>query len=125
LKDIPTSGKNKILSLNLQWDNRVFYLEQVDIFMDATFDTVRRDIGLLQIKLRGLNSKLMNNRVSATVAESMAEVIGQQCEASIQVLQSLCQPDAFRDKVLNHKVSTNYHLIVFHSRFCNKSCIFF
>ena len=83
-------------------------MEQVDIFLDVTFDTVRRDVGLLQIKLRGLNSKLMSNRVSATVAGSMAEVIAQQCEASIQVLQSLCQPHAFRDKVLNHKVSACY-----------------
>eukprot|EP00250_Pteridium_aquilinum_P010833 c19659_g1_i1 orf=891-3962(+) len=76
---------------------------KVDIFMDAAFDAVRRDIGLLQIKLRALNSKLMSNRVSSNVAESMAEVIAQQCEASVQVLQSLCQPHAFRDKVLNHK----------------------
>ncbi|KAI5065048.1 hypothetical protein GOP47_0019743 [Adiantum capillus-veneris] len=76
---------------------------KVDIFMDAAFDAVRRDIGLLQTKLRALNSKLMSNRVSSNVAESMAEVIAQQCEASVQVLQSLCQPQAFRDKVLNHK----------------------
>lgn len=77
---------------------------QIDIFMDAAFDAVRRDVGLLQIKLRALNSKLMSNRVSSNVAESMAEVIAQQCEASVQVLQSLCQPHVFRDKVLNHKV---------------------
>lgn len=76
---------------------------KIDIFMDAAFDAVRRDIGLLHMKLRALNSKLMSNRVSSNVAESMAEVIAQQCEASVQVLQSLCQPHVFRDKVLNHK----------------------
>ncbi|MCO5583429.1 hypothetical protein L7F22_037340 [Adiantum nelumboides] len=82
---------------------------KVDIFMDAAFDAVRRDIGLLQTKLRALNAKLMSNRVSSNVAESMAEVIAQQCEASVQVLQSLCQPQAFRDKVLNHKCAIANH----------------
>lgn len=76
---------------------------KVDIFMDVAFDAVRRDIGLLQSKLRVLNSRLLSNKITATVAECMAQVIAQQCEASVQVLQSLCQPHAFRDRLLNHK----------------------
>ena len=75
--------------------------------MDVAFDAVRRAIGLLHSKLRILNAKLMANKVTIAVAESMAQVIAQQCEASVQVLQSLSQPIAFRDRVLAHMVCVN------------------
>ena len=78
--------------------------------MDVAFDAVRRAIGLLHSKLRILNAKLMSNKVTIAVAESMAQVIAQQCEASVQVLQFLSQPIAFRDRVLAHMVCVNNNL---------------
>lgn len=72
--------------------------------MDAAFDVVRRDIGLLQSKLRTLHIKLASKKATLPAAERVGEATAQQCEASLQVLQSLCQTQAFRDQLLHHKV---------------------
>ncbi|KAL2651944.1 hypothetical protein R1flu_020072 [Riccia fluitans] len=76
---------------------------KVDVFMDAAFDVVRRDIGLLQSKLRTLHLKLASKKATLPAAERVGEATAQQCEASLQVLQSLCQTQAFRDQLLHHK----------------------
>ncbi|KAG6548375.1 hypothetical protein Mapa_010154 [Marchantia paleacea] len=76
---------------------------KVDVFMDAAFDVVRRDIGLLQSKLRTLHIKLASKKATLPAAERVGEATAQQCEASLQVLQSLCQTQAFRDQLLHHK----------------------
>lgn len=78
--------------------------QQVEVFMDAAFDVVRRDIGLLQMKLRTLNIKLASKKATLPAAERVGEATAQQCEASLQVLQSLCQTSAFRDLLLHHQV---------------------
>ncbi|CAM6086571.1 unnamed protein product [Calypogeia fissa] len=75
---------------------------KVEIFMDAAFDVVRRDIGLLQSKLRTLHIKLASKKATLPAAERVGEATAQQCEASLQVLQSLCQTQAFRDQLLHH-----------------------
>ncbi|KAJ7568366.1 hypothetical protein O6H91_01G029400 [Diphasiastrum complanatum] len=76
---------------------------KVDVFMDVAFDAVRRDIGLLQSKVRTLHNKLSKNKTTFSAAERVAQTIVQQCEASLQVLQSLCEPQDFRDQLLKHK----------------------
>ncbi|KAH9538566.1 hypothetical protein CY35_15G013600 [Sphagnum magellanicum] len=76
---------------------------KVNVFMDASFDAVKRDIILLQVKLRSLQTKIVAKKTTLLAAERVGLVTAQQCEASLQVLQFLCIPKAFRDKVLAHK----------------------
>ncbi|CAM6073251.1 unnamed protein product [Sphagnum tenellum] len=76
---------------------------KVNVFMDAAFDAVKRDIILLQVKLRSLQNKIGAKKTTVLAAERVGLVTAQQCEASLQVLQFLCIPQAFRDKVLAHK----------------------
>lgn len=73
--------------------------------MDAAFDVVKRDIVLLQVKLRSLSTKLSAKKTTFELAERVAQVTAIQCEASLQVLQHLCVTPTFRDQVLGHKVS--------------------
>ena len=88
--------------------------------MDASFDAVKRDIVLLQLKLRSLSTKLSTKKTTLGAAERVAQVTALQCEASLQVLQHLCVPSTFRDRVLGHKVNivliscTVHALIFFH-----------
>ncbi|KAG0559347.1 hypothetical protein KC19_10G098500 [Ceratodon purpureus] len=76
---------------------------KVDVFMDAAFDVVKRDIVLLQVKLRSLSTKLSAKKTTFESAERVAQVTALQCEASLQVLQHLCVTPTFRDQVLGHK----------------------
>nr|XP_024397278.1 nodulin homeobox-like isoform X6 [Physcomitrium patens] len=76
---------------------------KVDVFMDAAFDVVKRDIVLLQVKLRSLNTKLSAKKTTFESAERVAQVTALHCEASLQVLQHLCVTPNFRDQVLSHK----------------------
>lgn len=76
---------------------------KVDVFMDAAFDVVKRDIVLLQVKLRSLSIKLSAKKTTFESAERVAQVTALQCEASLQVLQHLCVAPNFRDQVLGHK----------------------
>jgi hypothetical protein len=81
---------------------------QVEVFMDAAFDVVRRDIELLQGNMRTTHIKFTDKKTTlpaAERAERAGEATAQQCEASLQVLQSLCQTQAFRDQLLHHTVS--------------------
>jgi hypothetical protein len=85
----------------------------VNVFMDAAFDAVKRDIILLQVKLRSLQNKIGAKKTTVLAAERVGLVTAQQCEASLQVLQFLCIPQAFRDKVLAHKVLGSFPLVDF------------
>ncbi|CAK9205523.1 unnamed protein product [Sphagnum troendelagicum] len=76
---------------------------KVNVFMDASFDAVKRDIILLQVKLGSLQNKILAKKTTLLAAERVGLVTAHQCEASLQVLQFLCIPQAFRDKVLAHK----------------------
>lgn len=89
--------------------------DQVDVFMDAAFDVVKRDIVLLQVKLRSLNTKLSAKKTTFESAERVAQVTALHCEASLQVLQHLCVTPNFRDQVLSHKVSFTLN---FGAKFC-------
>lgn len=74
----------------------VNFMPQVDIFMDAAFGAVHVIVMFLQIKL---SDQLTD--------EQVVNYICQQCEASLQFLQSLCQQKSFREHLLRNKVS-NY-----------------
>ncbi|KAI3979977.1 hypothetical protein MKX01_042631 [Papaver californicum] len=90
--------------ISTQWQDLVLVLlahPKVDIFMDAAFDAVRIDIIFLQDKLSVLNNDIA--KYSPSVAENIAHSLCQQCVASLQFLQSLCQQNLFRERVLKNK----------------------
>jgi hypothetical protein len=93
---------------------------KVNVFMDASFDAVKRDIILLQVKLHSLQNKIVAKKTTLLAAERVGLVTAQQCEASLQVLQFLCIPQAFRDKVLAHKVFGSFFSLV---SFFNYLCL--
>lgn len=76
-------------------------LLQIDIFMDAIFGAVHVSIMFLQIKLSEQHSD-----VCLHPHEQVVNFICQQCEASLQFLQSLCQQKVFRERLLRNKVSS-------------------
>ncbi|KAH9314712.1 hypothetical protein KI387_023339, partial [Taxus chinensis] len=89
-----------------QWQdiaNVLLSHSEVDIFMDAAFDAVRKDIVFFQIKLRTLNAKIMTKKTTLIAAERIAHIASQHCEASLQVLQSLCLQTLFRERLLKNK----------------------
>ncbi|XP_057835727.2 nodulin homeobox isoform X1 [Cryptomeria japonica] len=89
-----------------QWQdiaNVLLAHSEVDIFMDAAFDAVRKDIIYFQIKLRTLNAKIMTKKTTLLAAERIAHIASQHCEASLQVLQSLCLHTLFRERLLKNK----------------------
>lgn len=89
-----------------QWQDLVNVLlahPKVEIFMDAAFDAVRKDIMFFQLKLRTLNTKLLSNKITFDAAERIAHITSQHCEASLQALQSLCLQKLFRERLLKNK----------------------
>ncbi|KAB5527487.1 hypothetical protein DKX38_021334 [Salix brachista] len=72
----------------------------VDIFMDAAFGAVHVAIRFLQVMLSDQNTGL---HVKSPTAEQIVDYICQQCEASLQILQSLCQQKMFRERLLRNK----------------------
>lgn len=89
-----------------QWQDLVNVLlahPKVDIFMDAAFDAVRKDIMFFQLKLHTLNTKVLTNKTTFDAAERMAYLTLQNCEASLQALQSLCLQKSFREHLLKNK----------------------
>ncbi|XP_077218641.1 sequence-specific DNA binding transcription factor ATNDX [Tasmannia lanceolata] len=92
--------------ISLQWPDLVHVLlvhPKVDIFMDVSFDAVRVDINFFQMKLSELSTEVFHKKLSITNAESTAQNLSQQCEASLQFLQSLCQQKMFRERILRNK----------------------
>ena len=79
------------------------FLWQVDIFMDAAFGAVHTAIGFLEIQLSEQNTDFLT-KLSLS-AERIINFLCQQCEASLQFLQSLCQQKIFRERLLRNKVS--------------------
>jgi hypothetical protein len=67
--------------------------------MDASFDALKRDIILFQIKMHSLQSKIVTKKTTLFVAEHVGFIIAEQCEVSLQVLQFLCISQAFKDNV--------------------------
>jgi hypothetical protein len=93
---------------------------KVNVFMDASFDAVKRDIIFLQVKLHSLQNKILAKKTTLLAAERVGLVTAHQCEASLQVLQFLCIPQAFRDKVLAHKVFGSFFSLM---SFLNHLCL--
>ncbi|KAH9730129.1 Nodulin homeobox [Citrus sinensis] len=84
-----------------QWQDLVQVVlahPKIDIFMDATFGAVHVSIMFLQIKLSEQHSD-----VCLHPHEQVVNFICQQCEASLQFLQSLCQQKVFRERLLRNK----------------------
>lgn len=67
--------------------------------MDAAFGAVLTAIGFLEIQLSAQHIDFR----SLTV-ERMVNFLCQQCEVSLQFLQSLCQQKMFRERLLRNKV---------------------
>ncbi|KAJ1383582.1 NDX1 homeobox protein [Sesbania bispinosa] len=90
--------------ISTQWQDIVHVLlahPKVDLFMDAAFGSVRMVVRCLDITLvacykdRSVESDL--------TAERVVYYLCQQCEASLQFLQSLCQQKLFKERLLKNK----------------------
>jgi len=71
--------------------------------MDAAFGAVHVAIRYLDIKLSAHHADFSTN--SNLTAEQVVNYLCQQCEASLQFLQSLCQQKMFLERLLRNKVS--------------------
>ncbi|TXG63546.1 hypothetical protein EZV62_010540 [Acer yangbiense] len=80
---------------------RQIKLEQVDIFIEAAFGAVHVTTKFLHIKLSAQQADLSTSLCAAE--EQVINYICQQCEASLQFLQSLCQQKVFRERLLRNK----------------------
>jgi hypothetical protein len=81
----------------------MFYARgQVDIFMDVAFDSLHEDTRILSVRLSALSSK---DFPVGPFDSQLTYFTCQQCEASLQILLSLCQQKLFRDRILKNKVS--------------------
>ncbi|KAK6141302.1 hypothetical protein DH2020_024938 [Rehmannia glutinosa] len=86
----------------------VFYLlvllgayRQVDIFMDAAFSAVCIDVKFLQTKL-SVEQAEPSTSIPPTAEETLNHLC-QQCDSSLQFLQSLCQQKLFRERIVKNK----------------------
>uniref|UniRef100_A0A2P2LQ09 Homeobox domain-containing protein n=1 Tax=Rhizophora mucronata TaxID=61149 RepID=A0A2P2LQ09_RHIMU len=89
--------------LSSHWQDLVPVLlahPKVDVFMDVAFGAVNVAIRFLQIKLLTHNLDYTN---PGPTPEQLIIYLCQQCEASIQFLQSLCQQKFFRERLLRNK----------------------
>lgn len=95
------------------------FVRQVDLFMDAAFGSVRMVVRCLEISLSAYLKKIeidcknweslsdYQKELSRDTKETSEQVIYhlcQQCEASLQFLQSLCQQKLFKERLLKNKV---------------------
>ncbi|CBI32285.3 unnamed protein product, partial [Vitis vinifera] len=86
--------------ISTQWQDLGHVLTahpKVDIFMEAAFRAVHLSIRSLQIKLSAQCVDF------PSPAEQVVNSLCQQCEASLQFLQSLCQQKMFRERLLKNK----------------------
>ncbi|KAG4384712.1 hypothetical protein GLYMA_13G332300v4 [Glycine max] len=91
-----------------QLTDLVFYMQivlggyrQVNIFMDAAFGSVRMVVSFLENTLVAYHEDISVE--SNLTAEQMVYYLCQQCEASLQFLQSLCQQFFFKERLLKNK----------------------
>ncbi|XP_027339938.1 nodulin homeobox-like isoform X2 [Abrus precatorius] len=90
--------------LSTQWHDIVHVLlahPKVDIFMDAAFGAVRMVVRCLENTLIVYHEDI--SMESNFTAEQAAYYLCQQCEASLQFLQSLCQQKLFKERLLKNK----------------------
>lgn len=74
---------------------------KVDIFMDAAFGSVRVAVRCLETALVAYNEDI--SMESNLTAERVVFYLCQQCEASLQLLRSLCQQKLFKEQLLRNK----------------------
>ncbi|XP_061373197.1 nodulin homeobox-like isoform X2 [Gastrolobium bilobum] len=90
--------------ISTKWQDVVHVLlahPKVDIFMDAAFGSVRLVVRCLEITLVACFKDFsMESNLSA---EQVVYYLCQQCEASLQFLQSLCQQKLFKERLLKNK----------------------
>ncbi|XP_042035008.1 nodulin homeobox-like isoform X6 [Salvia splendens] len=73
----------------------------VDIFMEAAFSAVCVDVKFLQTKLSAQHGDSSGS--ASPTAEETLNHLCQQCDSSLQFLQSLCQQKLFRECVVKNK----------------------
>ncbi|KAL8530776.1 hypothetical protein ACS0TY_007715 [Phlomoides rotata] len=74
---------------------------KVDIFMDASFAAVCMDVKFLQTKL---SAEMVESSANTTpTAEEALNHLCQQCDSSLQFLESLCQQKLFRECIVKNK----------------------
>lgn len=71
--------------------------------MDAAFGSVRMVVSFLENALVAYHEDISVE--SNLTAEQIVYYLSQQCEASLQFLQSLCQQKSFKERLLKNKVS--------------------
>ncbi|KAM7278809.1 hypothetical protein ACFE04_005943 [Oxalis oulophora] len=74
---------------------------KVNVFMDVAFGAINVAVHFLQIKLMAKYENFCT--IPGLTAEQIVDFLCQQCEASIQFLQLLCQQKIFRERLLKHK----------------------
>ncbi|XP_042035003.1 nodulin homeobox-like isoform X5 [Salvia splendens] len=74
---------------------------KVDIFMEAAFSAVCVDVKFLQTKLSAQHGDSSGS--ASPTAEETLNHLCQQCDSSLQFLQSLCQQKLFRECVVKNK----------------------
>ncbi|XP_073054199.1 nodulin homeobox isoform X2 [Primulina eburnea] len=74
---------------------------KVDVFMEATFTAVHKDIKFLQSRLSAEHVESSAN--TSPTAEETLNHLCQQCDSSLQFLQSLCQQKLFRERLVKNK----------------------
>ncbi|XWS09643.1 hypothetical protein CRYUN_Cryun39dG0007200 [Craigia yunnanensis] len=87
-----------------QWQDLALVIvahPRVDMFMDVACRAVHLVVRFLQNKLSAQHSDICAK--SSPTSESMVNYLFQQCEASLQFLQLLCQQKPFRERLLRNK----------------------
>ncbi|XP_057449111.1 nodulin homeobox-like [Lotus japonicus] len=90
--------------ISAQWQDIVHVLlahPKVDIFMDAAFGSVRIAVRCLENTLVACSKDFSTE--PNLPAEQIVYYLCQQCEASLQFLQSLCQQKLFKERLLKNK----------------------
>ncbi|XP_057730372.1 nodulin homeobox-like [Arachis stenosperma] len=90
--------------ISTKWQDVVHVLlahPKIDIFMDAAFGSVRMVVRCLEITLLAYYNDF--SMESNLTAEQVVYYLCQQCEASLQFLQSLCQQKLFKERLLMNK----------------------
>ncbi|KAJ4828350.1 hypothetical protein Tsubulata_039054 [Turnera subulata] len=87
-----------------QWQDLVQVLlahPKVDLLIDAAFGAVHVAVRFLQVQLSAQDADVCMR--SGPTSEQIVNYLCQQCEASLQFLQSLCQQKVFRERLLRNK----------------------
>ncbi|GAB2275101.1 hypothetical protein Dimus_009866 [Dionaea muscipula] len=89
--------------ISSQWHELAYVLlahPKVDMFMDVAFRAIQRNIHVLQRKLAKTNQGCTHSSFDSI---QTINYLCQQCEASLQFFQSLCQVKSFRERLFRNK----------------------